>query len=99
MRRWIILATACLLVLVIVVAPVAVIGAAVFTESGLQFLIRHIPQRFGSGPGAVYLKITGVTGTVARGLHADRVEIDHRVQLCQQLRDLSTASVRATVGQ
>ncbi len=79
MRRWIILATACLLVLVVVVAPVAVIGAALFTESGLQFLIRHLPQRFGSGPGAVSVRITGVTGTVARGLHADRVEIDHEL--------------------
>jgi len=79
MRRWLILAIACLLVLVVVVVPAALIGAAVFTESGLQFLVRHLPQRFGSGPGAVYLKITGVSGTVARGLHADRVEIDHEL--------------------
>jgi len=78
-RRLLILVTACLLVLVVVVVPAAIIGAAVFTESGLQFLIRHIPERFGSGPGAVRLTITGVTGTIARGLHADRVEIDHEL--------------------
>jgi len=78
-RRLLILFTACLLVLVIVVVPAALIGAAVFTESGLQFLVRHIPQRLGSGPGAVSLTITGVTGTLARGVHADRVEIDHEL--------------------
>jgi translocation and assembly module TamB len=78
-RRLVILFTACLLVLVIVVVPATLIGAAAFTESGLQFLVRHIPQRFGSGPGAVRLVITGVTGTLARGVHADRVEIDHEL--------------------
>lgn len=79
MRRLLILLSACLLVLVIVVVPAALIGAAVFTESGLQFIVRHLPQRFGSGPGAVSLSITGVRGTLARGVHADRVEIDHEL--------------------
>ncbi|HEV2229936.1 MAG TPA: translocation/assembly module TamB domain-containing protein [Steroidobacteraceae bacterium] len=79
MRRLLILFTASFLVLVIVVVPAALIGAAVFTEPGLQFLVRHIPQRFGSGPGAVTVVITGVQGTLARGVHADRVEIDHEL--------------------
>ena len=79
MRRLLILATACLLVLAVVVVPAALVGAAVFTESGLQFLVRHIPERFGSGPGAVRLTISGVSGTLARGVHADRVEIDHEL--------------------
>ncbi|HYL01685.1 MAG TPA: translocation/assembly module TamB domain-containing protein [Steroidobacteraceae bacterium] len=79
MRRLVILFAACLLVLVIVVVPATLIGAAVFTEPGLKFLVRHIPQRFGSGPGAVRLVITGVTGTLARGVHAERVEIDHEL--------------------
>jgi translocation and assembly module TamB len=78
-RRLVILFSACLLVLAIVVVPATLIGAAVFTESGLKFLVRHIPQRFGSGPGAVRLVITGVSGTLARGVHADRVEIDHEL--------------------
>ena len=69
MRRLLILITACLLILLIVVVPAAIIGAAAFTESGLQFLVRHIPERFGSGPGAVHLKITGVSGTLAHGVH------------------------------
>ena len=79
MRRLLILLTAGLLVLVIVVVPAALIGAAVFTESGLQFVVRHIPQHFGSGPGAVSLTISGVRGTLAHGVHADRVEIDHEL--------------------
>jgi len=78
-RRLLILLTACLLVLLIVVVPATLVGAAVFTEPGLQFLVRHIPQRFGSGPGAVTLTITGVRGTIAHGVHADRVEIDHEL--------------------
>jgi translocation and assembly module TamB len=78
-RRLPILLTACLLVLGVVVVPVALIGAAVFTEAGLKFVVRHIPQRFGSGPGAVRLTIAGVSGTLARGVHADRVEIDHEL--------------------
>ncbi|HVH82828.1 MAG TPA: hypothetical protein VM713_00790, partial [Steroidobacteraceae bacterium] len=79
LRRLLLLASACLLVLVIVVVPAAITGAAVFTESGHQFLVRHTPERFGSGPGAVRLTITGVSGTLARGVHADRVEIDHEL--------------------
>ncbi|HEY2276062.1 MAG TPA: translocation/assembly module TamB domain-containing protein [Steroidobacteraceae bacterium] len=79
MRRLVILFAACLLVLVIIVVPASLIGAAAFTEAGLQFLVRHIPQRFGSGPGAVSLVISGVSGTLARGVHADRVEIDHEL--------------------
>jgi translocation and assembly module TamB len=79
MRRLLILSIACLLILVIVVAPAALIGAAVFTEAGLRFLVQHIPQRIGSGPGAVGLRITGVKGTIARGLSVERVEIDHEL--------------------
>jgi translocation and assembly module TamB len=75
MRRLLILAVACLLVLTIVVVPVTLIGCAVFTESGLQFVVRHIPERLGP----VRLIIVGVHGTVASGLHIDRVEIDHEL--------------------
>jgi translocation and assembly module TamB len=75
MRRLLILAVACLLVLLIVVVPVTLIGCAVFTESGLQFVVRHIPERLGP----VRLTIVGVRGTIASGLHVDRVEIDHEL--------------------
>ena len=75
MRRVLILAAACLLVLVVVVVPATLIGSAVFTESGLQFVVRHIPQKIGP----VRLTIVGVRGTIAGGLHVDRVEIDHEL--------------------
>jgi len=75
MRRLLLLAAACLLVLVIVVVPAVLIGCAVFTEAGLQFVVRHIPEHLGP----VRLTIVGVRGTIASGLHADRVEIDHEL--------------------
>jgi translocation and assembly module TamB len=75
MRRLLILITACLLVLVLVVGPLTLIACAVFTESGLQFVVRHLPERLGP----VRLTIVGVRGTIARGVHADRVEIDHEL--------------------
>lgn len=75
MRRILILAAACLLVLVIVVVPLTLAGLALFTESGLQFVVRHLPERLGP----VRLTIVGVRGTIASGVHADRVEIDHEL--------------------
>ena len=75
MRRIIILAAACLLVLLIVVVPLTLAGLALFTEAGLQFVVRHVPEHLGP----VHLKIVGVRGTIASGLHADRVEIDHEL--------------------
>ncbi len=45
--------------------------------AGLQFVVRHLPQQLGSRP--VRLVISGVSGTVARGLRVERVEIDHRL--------------------
>jgi translocation and assembly module TamB len=69
------LSGACLLILVVVVAPVTLVCAALFTESGLQFLVRHLPGQLGP----VHLTIVGVRGTVHSGLHVERVEIDHRL--------------------
>ncbi|HYL71257.1 MAG TPA: hypothetical protein VEY89_08150, partial [Candidatus Dormibacteraeota bacterium] len=75
MRRILILAAACLLVLLIVVVPLTLVGFAVFTEAGLQLVVRHIPERLGP----VRLTIVGVRGTLASGVHADRVEVDHEL--------------------
>ena len=69
------LIAACLLILVVVVAPVTLVGAALFTASGLQFLVRHLPEQLGP----VRLTIVGVRGTVHSGLHVERVDIDHRL--------------------
>jgi len=43
MRR-LLLALAMLIVFTAVAAPAVLMWAALFTESGLQFVIRHIPQ-------------------------------------------------------
>ncbi|HEV3182678.1 MAG TPA: translocation/assembly module TamB domain-containing protein [Steroidobacteraceae bacterium] len=74
MRR-LLLALAILVVVTAVVAPAALVWAALFTSGGLQFVIRHIPQQLGP----VRLTITGVGGTVARGLTVERVEIEHEL--------------------
>ncbi|HET7756611.1 MAG TPA: translocation/assembly module TamB domain-containing protein [Steroidobacteraceae bacterium] len=75
MMRRVLLLAACLVVVVVVLAPAALIGAALFTTSGVQFLVRHLPEKLGP----VRLRIVGVTGTVARGLRVERVEIDHEL--------------------
>src|SRR5215472_12532193 len=72
MRR-LLLILACLLVLVLVAAPFVIAWAAVYTEAGAQFLARRVPRQIGD----VGLEIVGVTGTIAGGLHVERVEIDH----------------------
>ncbi len=77
MRR-LLLAFAALLILLAVAVPSAAIYYTIYTESGLQFVLRRIPHRIAG----VTLDIVGVTGTVAHGIHAERVEIDHeRVHL------------------
>jgi translocation and assembly module TamB len=74
MRR-LLLILACLLVLLVIVAPAVIIWSAVYTESGLKFVARHVPHRIGG----VQLDISGVTGTLASGVHVARVEIDHEL--------------------
>jgi translocation and assembly module TamB len=74
MRR-LLLILACLLVFLLIVAPAVIIWSAVYTESGLKFVARHVPQRIGG----VQLDIKGVTGTLASGVHVARVEIDHEL--------------------
>src|SRR5215469_1697915 len=72
MRR-LLLILACLLVLIFVAAPFVIAWVAVYTEAGAQFLVRRVPRQIGD----VGLEIVGVTGTIAGGLHVERVEIDH----------------------
>src|SRR2546422_10916164 len=71
--RRLLLVLACLAVALALVAPAALIWSALYTNSGLQFLIGHIPHRMAG----VQLDIVGVSGTVAEGLRVERVEIDH----------------------
>ena len=74
MRR-ILLALAVLIVITAVAAPAVLLWSALFTSGGLQFVLRHLPQQLGP----VRLTITGVSGTVSRGLTIERVEIEHEV--------------------
>ncbi|HEY0767165.1 MAG TPA: translocation/assembly module TamB domain-containing protein [Steroidobacteraceae bacterium] len=71
--RRLLLILACLTVVTAIVAPAALIWSALFTSSGLQFAVRHIPHHFAD----VQLDIVGVSGTVAEGVRVERVEIDH----------------------
>ncbi len=71
--RRLLLVFACVAIVTAVVVPAALIWSALFTTSGLQFAIRHIPHEFAG----VQLDIVGVSGTIADGLSVERVEIDH----------------------
>ena len=74
MRR-LLLILACAIIVVALVAPALLVWSALFTTSGLQFVVRHIPRQLGE----VRLTITGVSGTVADGVHVGHLEIDHRL--------------------
>ena len=72
MRR-LLLVLAILIIGTALAAPAVLVWAALFTSGGLQFVVRHIPQQLGP----VRLTIRGVSGTVARGLSIEHVEVDH----------------------
>ncbi|MGH8303619.1 MAG: hypothetical protein ACRET5_19400, partial [Steroidobacteraceae bacterium] len=77
MRRFLLLATA-LFLLIAIGLPCAAIYAVVYTQSGLRFVVSHLPRRFGH----VGVRIEGVSGTIAGGARAALVEIDQeRVRL------------------
>ncbi len=77
MRRFLLLATA-LFVLLAIGLPCAALYCALYTQSGLRFVVRHLPQRFGH----VVVRIEDVSGTVAGGARAGLVLIDQeRVHL------------------
>ncbi|MBV8876868.1 MAG: hypothetical protein JO158_04105, partial [Gammaproteobacteria bacterium] len=72
MRR-LLLALAVLIILSALTAPAVLLWAALYTNDGLQFVIRHLPNKLGP----VRLTISGVSGTVASGLRIERVEVEH----------------------
>jgi len=77
MRRFLLLATA-VFVLIAVGLPCAALYAVLYTQSGLQFVVAHLPPRFGN----VGVRIEGVSGTIAGGARASLIEIDQeRVRL------------------
>ncbi len=77
MRRFLLLAIA-LFVLIAIGLPCAALYSVLYTQSGLRFVVGHLPQRFGR----VEVRIEGVSGTVAGGARARLVLIDQeRVHL------------------
>ncbi|MGH8288535.1 MAG: translocation/assembly module TamB domain-containing protein [Steroidobacteraceae bacterium] len=77
MRRLLLLA-AVLFVLIAIALPSIALYSVLFTQSGLRFVVSHLPQRFGH----VGVRIENVSGTIASGARAGLVEIDQeRVHL------------------
>ncbi|HTY48171.1 MAG TPA: translocation/assembly module TamB domain-containing protein [Steroidobacteraceae bacterium] len=75
--RWVIVITS-VCVLLLVALPLAALYAVVYTGPGLRTAVNLLPRHFAG----VTLTITGVSGTLAHGVHADRVEVRHeRVDL------------------
>jgi len=72
MRRALLLA-GCVIVVAALVAPAVLVWSVLYTTAGAQFVVRHLPEQLGP----VRLRISGLSGTVATGLHVERVEIDH----------------------
>ncbi len=77
MRRFLLLAIAFFL-LIVVGLPCAALYAVIYTQSGLQFVVSHLPQRYGK----VGVKIEDISGTLAGGVRARLLVIDQeRVHL------------------
>ena len=101
MRR-LLLALAILIIGSAITAPVVLVWAALFTNGGLQFVIRHLPRQLGPAR----LTISGVSGTVARGLTIERVEVEHElvhltftgIEARVALRPLVLQTIRVTHG-
>ncbi|HVS75998.1 MAG TPA: translocation/assembly module TamB domain-containing protein [Steroidobacteraceae bacterium] len=71
MRRFLLLATA-LFVLLAIALPSAALYSVLFTQSGLRFVVSHLPRRFGR----VEIRIEDVSGTIAGGARAGLVIVD-----------------------
>ena len=77
MRR-LLLPAAALFALIAIALPCAALYCVLFTQSGLRFVVSHLPQRFGN----VGVRIEDVSGTIAGGARAGLVQIDQeRVHL------------------
>jgi len=70
-----VLVLASVLIVTLILGPLVLVWCALYTTSGAQFIVRHLPRQVGG----VQLQITGLSGTVAQGLHVERVEIDQEL--------------------
>ena len=63
------------LITTLMLAPLLIGWSVLYTTAGAQFVVRHLPRHMAG----ITLDIVGLTGTVADGLHVERVEIDHEL--------------------
>jgi translocation and assembly module TamB len=63
------------LITTLILAPLLIGWSVLYTTAGAQFVVRHLPRHMAG----ITLDIVGLTGTVADGLHVERVEIDHEL--------------------
>jgi translocation and assembly module TamB len=73
--RQVLLVLASVTIVALILGPLALVWGALYTTGGAQFIVRHLPRQIGG----VQLQITGLSGTVAHGLHVERVEIDQEL--------------------
>ncbi len=74
MRR-LLLITAALLVFLAIAVPSAAVYYVVYTEGGFRFVVSRIPHHVGT----TTIEIANPTGTIAEGIHVDRVVVDHHL--------------------
>ena len=70
-----VLVLASVLIVTLILGPLVLVWCALYTTGGAQFIVRHLPRQIGG----VQLQISGLSGTVAQGLHVERVEIDQEL--------------------
>ena len=72
MRRFLTLSG--LLIVLVTALAAAGVYFVLFTQSGLRFVVAHLPQRFGTAE----VRIEHVSGTLATVVHVQRVVVDQR---------------------
>lgn len=74
MRRLLLLIAGAL-ILIAVAVPTATVYYLAFTASGFQFIVSHIPHKVAG----VGIEVLNASGTVARGIRFEQVDIDHHL--------------------
>src|SRR5215470_15073608 len=75
MKKSVLLLLAGVLILMAVAVPMAGIYYLAFTESGLQSIVSRIPHKVAG----VDIDVTNASGTVARGIRVEQLDIDHHL--------------------
>ena len=70
-------------VLALIVLLVGFLAWVIYTEAGLRFAVSALPAKLGKSQ--TELVITNVSGTIARGFSAERVDVRHEISEVLQL--------------